>query len=367
METLERRHDIDWIRVFAIALLLIYHIAISFQPWGGMMMFLKSNESMEGLWVVMSALNVWRIPLLFFVSGMGVSFAIKRRNWKGLIKERTLRILVPFIFGIFAIVPLHIFVWQAYYKQLLDYTFMPFHLWFLGNIFIYVVVLSPLFFLLKNAEAKEWAQKLKRIFSGPLGLLIMAVVFIAEAELVSPESFETYALTLHGFVLGILAFAFGFVFIYSGKGFWEMIKRYAWIFLAVAFGLYIVRVTVFEIMFAPRYLMSIESNLWVLAVFGLGYKYINKGSATLSYLSQAAYPVYILHMLFLNLSGYFVFGLDIPVELQFVLVVLLTFIGCFATYELLVRRLGFLRPLFGLKVNQQKGSKVTSRLAMEIK
>ncbi len=354
MGALERRYDIDWIRVIAIALLLIYHIAISFQPWGGMMMFVKANDSMEWLWIPMSALNVWRIPLLFFVSGMGVSFAIKRRNWKGLIKERTLRILVPFIFGMFVIVPLHIFIWQDYYKQLMNYTFMPFHLWFLGNIFIYVVVLSPLFFLLKNAEGKAWTEKLKRVFSGPLGLLIMAAAFIAEAEIVSPESFETYALTLHGFVLGMLAFAFGFIFIFSGNGFWEMIKKYAWVFLAVAFSLYLVRVMVYEIIFAPRFLMSIESNLWVLALFGLGYKYLNKGSATLSYLSQAAYPVYILHMLFLNLSGYFIFGMNIPVFFQFILVVLLTFIGCFLTYEFLIRRIGFIRPLFGLKIRRKQ-------------
>jgi len=28
-----RRYDIDWLRVIAIGLLLIYHIAIGFHPW----------------------------------------------------------------------------------------------------------------------------------------------------------------------------------------------------------------------------------------------------------------------------------------------------------------------------------------------
>ena len=130
------------------------------------MMFLKSEESMEWVWVGMSALNVWRIPLLFFVSGMGVCFAIRRRDWFALMKERTLRILVPFLFGMAAIVPLHIFIWQDYYSQLIEYVFMPFHLWFLGNIFIYVAIMSPLFLLLKKAyEAeKSWAKKLKQLF-----------------------------------------------------------------------------------------------------------------------------------------------------------------------------------------------------------
>ena len=352
MEELERRYDIDWIRVIAIGLLLIYHIAISFQPWGGLMMFLKSEESIEWVWIGMSALNVWRIPLLFFVSGMGVCFALKRRSWFKLMKETTIRILVPFLFGMVAIVPLHIFIWQDYYSQVLKYTFVPFHLWFLGNIFIYVAILSPLFFLLKEAhqEKKQWALLLKRLFAGPRGLVIMAIAFIAEAELVNPVSFETYAMNMHGFILGMLAFIFGFLFIYAGRDFWQMIKKMAWPLVIIAFGLYLTRLLVFDIIYAPRYLMSIESNLWVLGVLGLGYKYLNRGSETLNYLSQAAYPAYILHMVFLNLGCYFIFRSKLAVGLQFVLVIAFTFLGCFLTYELLVRRVKFLRPLFGLKI-----------------
>ena len=36
-----RRHDIDWLRVITIALLLIYHIAIIFQPWAMFVGFKK--------------------------------------------------------------------------------------------------------------------------------------------------------------------------------------------------------------------------------------------------------------------------------------------------------------------------------------
>ncbi|UCG26758.1 MAG: acyltransferase family protein, partial [Bacteroidales bacterium] len=88
MSTEGRRYDIDWLRVIAIGLLLIYHIAIGFQPWGVFIMFIQSEESLEFLWIPMSMLNVWRIPLLFFVSGMGVCFAIRKRNWKQLLQER---------------------------------------------------------------------------------------------------------------------------------------------------------------------------------------------------------------------------------------------------------------------------------------
>lgn len=74
----ERRHDIDWLRVIAIGLLLIYHIAIIFQPWAMFVGFIRSTESLEKLWTPMTMLNVWRIPFLFYVSGMGFYFAMKK-------------------------------------------------------------------------------------------------------------------------------------------------------------------------------------------------------------------------------------------------------------------------------------------------
>ncbi|MGW8314450.1 MAG: acyltransferase family protein, partial [Bacteroidales bacterium] len=89
MSTMERRYDIDWLRVIAIGLLLLYHVGIVFQPWGVFLGFIQSSEPLEWLWPPMAMLNVWRIPLLFFVSGMGVCFAIRKRNWKALIMERT--------------------------------------------------------------------------------------------------------------------------------------------------------------------------------------------------------------------------------------------------------------------------------------
>ena len=107
----DRRYDIDWLRVIAIGLLIFYHIGISFQPWGVFIGFIQSETPLESLWVPMSLLNIWRIPLLFFVSGMGVCFAMKKRRWKQLIVERTKRILLPFIFGVLFIVPVHLFIW----------------------------------------------------------------------------------------------------------------------------------------------------------------------------------------------------------------------------------------------------------------
>ena len=350
MLTSNRRYDIDWIRVIAIGLLLIYHTAIGFQPWGMMIGFITTDTPWMSLWAPMAMLNVWRIPLLFFVSGMGMYFALQNRNWKQLFLERTSRILVPFIFGIFCIVPIHVAIWQYYYNMDVAYSAHPAHLWFLGNIFMYVSIFTMLFFYIKNNENGKFVSALKKVMSSPFGLLLVLIALILEVWIVDPQPYEMYVMNLHGFVLGLLAFFFGFCFVLSGAGFWNMILKGRWVFLALAILLFAFRMFEFHMhMPVQSFQFPMESFCWILSVLAFGYRYLNKPSKALQYLSQAAYPVYILHMIFLYLGSMLIFPLDIPVQLQYVLTLLFTFVGCFGTYEI-IKRLKILRFLFGMKV-----------------
>ena len=344
----ERRYDIDWLRVIAIGLLLIYHIAIIFQPWAMFVGFVRSDEPMVSLWKPMTMLNVWRIPLLFYISGMGFYFAMRKRTWEELLLERSKRILIPFVFGMVAIVPLHFLVFQEYYHLPTGYYVHPAHLWFLGNIFAYVLILLPLFFYLKKIAGGRFMKGLSFLMSNPIGPISVSVFFILETIVVRPQVFEMYAQTWHGFFLGLLAFFFGFLFVYSGKTFWKTVLKWRLLYMGMATALYIIRLMVFELK-SPGYLIAIESNCWILAVFGFGYKYLNKPGTTLSYLSQAAYPVYIIHMFALYAGAMIILPLEIPVILKFISIIVFTGILCYLIYEFIIRRIGVVRPLFGLK------------------
>ena len=352
MEKNERRYDIDWLRVIAIALLIIYHVAIGFQSWGLMIGFITNKESWISLWIPMSLLNIWRIPLLFFVSGMGVYFALQKRNWIGLIKERTQRILLPFIFGTFFIVPLHLLLLQNYYSWTLSYSPNPSHLWFLGNIFSYTILLLPVFLYFRSHNNGKVINIIKHVFNTPLGLVLVMGCFIGEAMMVKPNPYELYAMTVHGYILGFLAFFFGYIFILCGKPFWSLLLRWKWGFLVSGLTLYFFRVYQGQM---PLYLLSVESNLWVFCVFAFGYKHLNYKSNALIYLSQSAYPVYIVHMMFLYAASYVIFPLDVGVILKFILVATLTFVGSLGFYEFIIKRVAWMRPLFGLK-KQKKDS-----------
>lgn len=347
-----RRYDIDWLRVIAIGFLLIYHIAIPFQPWGVFIGFIQSPESLESIWGAMSFLNIWRIPLLFFVSGMGVYFSMRKRDWKGLLKERTIRILVPLVAGSLFIVPLQNVMWQVYYNQEIKPVIFPAHLWFLGNIFSYVVILLPVLFYLKKHEERLRA-KISYLIDHPLKLALFSLPIIGATMLIQPEAYTMYAYTLNGYVLGFFAFLSGYLFVFAGETFWSTLHQFKWAFTLVGAILFTVRLIAFD-MESPLYLMAFETVMWIYTILGIGYTYLNFSNKALPYLSEAAYPVYIVHWVFIHLASIYLFPLAISPWLKLLGVTLLTFAGSIATYHFMLRNVNFLRPLFGLKLHKRK-------------
>ena len=66
-------------------------------------------------------------------------------------------------------------------------------------------------------------------------------------------------------------------------------------------------------------------------------------------MTEAIFPWYILHQTLTVILGYWLTRRGLPVGLEAALVIGGTFAGCALLHELVIRRVGFLRPLFGLK------------------
>jgi glucans biosynthesis protein C len=343
----ERRYDIDWLRVIAIGLLMVYHVAIVFQPWGLMVGFITNAEAWESLWIPMTLLNVWRIPLLFFISGMGVYFSFQNRNGRQLLKERTVRIFIPYLFGIFVIVPAYVFILQNNYKWTLAYSPSPSHLWFLGNIYSYALLTLPIFYYYKSTPSVFFSQWLKKIGGSPLLLLIVMACFIAEVALVKPVLFEMYAMTWHGYFLGLLAFIFGFCFVLLGTPFWNMLVRFRWLFLILSGFLFGIR-TIQTPFLDKNIHLPLESCLWIFAIFAFGHKHLNRNNKVLAYLNKAVYPIYILHMIFIGLWSWVILPLNIGVVLKFISLLIAIVGSCLLCYEFILRRIKSLKILFGI-------------------
>src|SRR3954467_5726190 len=89
-----RYEFLDWLRVIAIFVLLFFHTGMLFVGWGW---HIQNAETIPGLQLPMDLAPRLRMPLLFGIAGAGLWFALRRRTGSALVKERTLRLLVPAI------------------------------------------------------------------------------------------------------------------------------------------------------------------------------------------------------------------------------------------------------------------------------
>ena len=354
MQSSIRRYDIDSIRVLALCLLIFYHITLGFQPWGSLFFFITNNDDLTILWNFMELINIWRIPILFVVSGMAVNFASRRRDLYQLVVDRTYRILIPLLFGMVFIVPVYLRIAQGYYGH--DYSYWPNvgHLWFLGNIFVYVLLFSPVFYFYKNQHRNFADRAISNIVQKPFGALILfSLPLIMESVIINPESYAGFAIyPIHGFITGGICFFMGYMFVSLDEKFWKSVRDIRFIILILAFSLYLVRV--FDMLPTSLTILSValtpfESVCWMLSTFSFGSLYLNRPSSLLSYLTPAVYPLYIVHMPLQFLFSSFIFTLAIPPVYKFVLVLLATYGGGLIIYEM-VKKIKWGSTLLGIKV-----------------
>ena len=348
--TPQRRYDIDWLRTIALGLLIVYHIVITFQPWAKTIYFIQNDESLDWLWIPMSMLNVWRIPLLFMVSGMGVRFAMERRDWKQLLLDRTVRIAVPFTFGFFVICPIVAYSVLDYYDMEAGYTPKAGHLWFLINIFLYVLYYIGILWAFKTYPDNPFLRFISRLLRRPWVIFAAALPLMLEAWLVNPEYFANYP-TPHGHFLGMVCFATGVVFVSLKNDFWRAVQRVRLSALTLAVLFFAVPLLVYELEGVPKYLIAFESMCWMLAILGYGSVYFNKPSSRLSYLSKAVFPVYIIHFPVQYAITYYLVPLTLPAILKLGILLIGTFGLSLLLYEFVIRRIKRIRPLFGMKLH----------------
>jgi hypothetical protein len=109
-----RRHDLDWIRVGAFFLLILYHVGMLYVSWD---FHVKSPRIVEAVQPFMMITSPWRLTLLFVVSGAATRFMVDGfeaaggRAGRRLAGSRILRLLPALLFGMFVIVPP-----QSYYE-----------------------------------------------------------------------------------------------------------------------------------------------------------------------------------------------------------------------------------------------------------
>ncbi|QHT67439.1 acyltransferase [Rhodocytophaga rosea] len=371
-----RRYDLDWLRVLAFGLLIFYHTGMFFVSWGW---HIKNNEISELMEYPMRFLSQWRMPLLFFISGAGVFFALGSRSTSSFAGDRVKRILLPLIFGMFVIVPPQIYYerltqgntysYIEFYKSVFEFqpypqgSFSWHHLWYLAYIFTYSLVCLPLFIYLRSEKGKIVMGKIASFLSekGSIYLLIIPL-FIAEA-LLRPHwpTEQNLIKDWANFTFSILIFIYGFI-ICSQEKIREAIENQRMFSLLSA----IVLTTVLYVFYwnnwpdpSPAgmvlyYLLKVANIwCWLMAILGYARKYLTFNNSLLTYTTEAVYPFYILHQTVIICIAYYLIDWQASIAMKFFVISVAMFLVCWLLFEC-IRRINFLRPFFGLKLLQKK-------------
>lgn len=372
---MQRRYDLDWVRVCAFGLLVLFHVGMYYVSWDW---HVKSPHADPALEPFMMLSIPWRLSLLFLVSGAATAFLLDK-DQPGFLRRRSWRLLLPLAVGMFLIVPPQTYFeivekagfaggYLDFYRIYLsgdvcrgdECIITPTwnHLWFVAYLWVYTVALYSLASL-----APRWLQhareRLPRLLSGA-GVIVWPALFLALVRMALVGRFpQTHALVddAYNHAQYFPVFLLGFL-VARAEGTWAAIEHRRWTALAVWACTWLAIVSYFghyADIEPPQWLRLAMRAAWglnqwcaIVAVLGFARRLAPGDSPLLRYLTAAVFPVYILHQTLIVLVSRLLLPLALSPWLEAPLLVLSTFALSFAGYEA-VRRVAVLRPLFGLK------------------
>ena len=228
-----RRYDLDWLRVFAVLILLCFHSARPFVEWGWHI----KNATVSGLITnILLFINIWHMPLIFLLSGSAAWFALSLRPERSFAKERVKRLFIPLVFGMAVIIPPQVYIERIFRGQFEGSYFSFYleafngsypegnlswhHLWFLAYLFVFSLLALPIFkrYLLDRKPA--FLKRLMDSMDGRWSLFAPAIplaIFEAVLRPYWPNGNQNLINDWANFAFYFTIFVYGFVLVSDQK------------------------------------------------------------------------------------------------------------------------------------------------------
>lgn len=369
-----RHYGLDWLRVGAFALLILYHVALVFVPWP---YHVKTADPADWIAIPMMAINAWRLILLFVVSGYASrTLLAKGGGVGGFVRSRSARLLIPLLFGIVVIVPVQPWIelagqhgyaggfWSFYLHDYfgfwsIDGIILPNwqHLWFVMYLWLYTMLIAVVGAVLRGRSLQGVFD---RMFGGVWLWIWPSLWLIAVSAWLFPGGRETHALVddwlAHASYFP--AFLFGFAFAGSEKGFASVARIWPWaagvalISYAVVVGIEmawpvdVVPPYPFGLIFSAA--RAVQGWSAIIALIGIADRHWNRDTPWRATLTEAVFPFYIIHQTIIVAGEWLLLPYRLPAGVEFAVLVMATVVGCWAFYAI-GREVGWLRPLIGLR------------------
>lgn len=374
--TTKRHYGMDWLRIAAFGLLILYHIGMFFVPWGW---HVKIAEPLDWVTIPMLASNGWRLPLLFLVSGYAsAALFAKLGGSAAFARSRSARLLVPLAFGIIVIIPpqpwielvgqhgyahgfLHFWTRDYFRFGLLDGIILPTwqHLWFVVYLWVYTMLAALLLALIPHSVR----VKITSIAAGALRGWRMLVAPLAVWVLIHvlfPTHDETHALFDDGpsHLHYLVPFFVGWLLRVRPVLF-EAVAQYWQVALVLAL-LAFVPVAWIEwtwpgdsvapdAVLLPYHLARLVNGwMTIVALVGIADRFWNRDHPQRPTLAEAVFPFYIVHQTIIVMVGWYLLQAGAAALPSFLILLAATTIGCWLFY-IIGRNIDWLRPLIGLQ------------------
>lgn len=404
-EPRRRSHELDWLRAFIILALVPGH-AIGFFTANTGKYFGTQYTSPVGLSTLM-IVGTWGMALLFLVAGAAAYYMLDRRSPRRFIGDRSVRLLIPFVFACLTLIPLQDYLiihafpavvgripappgWEpqlagspltfyrwfvgGYISFLMHYTptyefIFWSHLWFIPRLLAISLLTLPLLLWLRSTRGRQliaWLAALCErqrgavfLLAVPLGLVLAVFGWQWQGWQVvgAPDG----ANVLSQLLFYTLVYVYGFV-LYSDERLRRAVRRDGGV---VALAVALLAFTVSQVpglgvgnqALAHDYsaggilaagLRAIAAWLCIVSIVGLSMRFLAFTNRLGQYLTEASYPFYVLHLAVLYLVGLPLLASGAPVVLGFLAMVVLTYAITLAIYDLFVRRIPPVRALFGM-------------------
>ncbi|HUF65884.1 MAG TPA: acyltransferase [Gemmatimonadaceae bacterium] len=316
---------VDWLRVLALLGVFVIHVCSPFNPWDHW--HIRSPERSRYLGAVVVFMAPWIMPLFMMLAGTSAWYSLRQRSNVEYVRDRVTRILIPLVIGILVLVPPQVYAERRLYGQFAG-NFIEFyprffgggiypvgdfswhHLWFLGYLFAYSLLALPLFRFWRGERGRGQLEWLARISSGPMGLLWLAIPILVERYLFW-FVFGRRNLLLadwSGRSILFVLYAYGFV-LAAEPGFGRNVDRQWRHFLALGVvgisGLIsLAWIGAIPSRFPPTSewwalafwsVYAVGAWSWVVAVLGLGRRYLTRDTNTLERGRRAGLTWYLVH------------------------------------------------------------------------
>lgn len=388
----ERRHDIDWLRIFATFMIFFFHCARFFDY---MRWHVKNDDIDLCMTIFVVFVAGWIMPLFFLLSGMSIYYSLEVRESRDFIKERSKRLIIPYIFGLFIILAPQAYFeyiyWNNYSGSFIEFYFLHYltggilkfgifidvqdkHLWYLFWLFILSLITLPLFRYLRKEEIKEKILKIAQFCNKPGALFLLSIPIII-AQIIGEiipifGNFAGWSIFcyLTFFIIGyILASNIQFKKAIEKHGLVALIIGITTSIIIIVFLLpFIINIEpIFGMpklnetisMFLFVFLCPLNGFCWLIVILNIGSKYLNRSHKSLGFLNDIILPFYILHQTLIIVIGWYIINLDLIIILKYIIISSISFIIIIALV-LIIRKSRILRFLFGMKL-KKKSNKIT--------